>query len=84
MDKFAVENKAWLNNLDKSLSMQKLDLGEKKAIKDYFSKLDISPLQNYVEKKSEEALKLFGDQIKKDPNIKSYLEKIGTPEEKIN
>lgn len=82
MDKFAVENKAWLNNLDKSLSMQKLDLGEKKAIKDYFSKLDISPLQNYVEKKSEEALKLFGDQIKKDPNIKSYLEKIGTPEEK--
>lgn len=82
MDKFAVENKAWLNNLDKSLSMQKIDLEEKKAIKDYFSKLNIIPLQNYVEKKSKEALKLFGDQIKKDPSIKSYLEKIGTPEEK--
>jgi hypothetical protein len=82
MDKFAVENKAWLNNLDKSLSMQKIDLEEKKAIKDYFSKLNIIPLQNYVEKKSKEALKLFGDQIKKDPSIKSCLEKIGTPEEK--
>jgi len=82
MDKFAVKNKAWLNNLDKSLSMQKLDPNEKKVINGYFSELNLISLQNYAEKKSEEALKLFGDQIKKDPSIKYYLEKIGTPEEK--